>query len=57
MGEMAKILQTPILLVARYSSPLIAESLLKAQRELNNQLLGVVISDIPADDWGEVQSS
>jgi BioD-like phosphotransacetylase family protein len=53
---MAKILQTPILLVARYSSPLIAESLLKAQRELNNQLLGVVISDIPTDDWDEVQS-
>jgi BioD-like phosphotransacetylase family protein len=39
-----------------YSSPLIAESLLKAQRELNNQLLGVVISDIPTDDWEEVQS-
>ncbi len=56
MGEMAKILQTPILLVARYSSPLIADSLLKAQRELNNQLLGVVISDIPTDDWEEVQS-
>jgi BioD-like phosphotransacetylase family protein len=50
------IFQLSILLVARYSSPLIAESLLKAREELNNQLLGVVISDIPADDWEEVQS-
>jgi BioD-like phosphotransacetylase family protein len=56
MTEMAKTLQTPILLVMRYHSPLIVDSLLKAKQELNNHLLGVIISDIPSDHEDEVKS-
>jgi uncharacterized protein len=56
MREMAKTLHTSIVLVTRYHSLLLADSLLKAKQELNNHLLGVVISDIPADHWDEVQS-
>jgi BioD-like phosphotransacetylase family protein len=47
MGEMAQVLDAPILLVVRYDSPLVVESILLAKSELGDRLLGVIINDIP----------
>ncbi len=47
IGEMAQVLDAPILLVVRYDSPLVVESVLLAKSELGDRLLGVIINDIP----------
>jgi len=52
--ELAKTLQLDILLVARYHSPLVVDALLKAQQELGDHLVGVVINDIPSTAQAEV---
>jgi uncharacterized protein len=56
MARMARILQAPVLLVARYTSSLPIDGLLKAKEELGDALLGVVISDVPGENWEEVRS-
>lgn len=50
LGQMATILDAQVLLVMRYESSLIVESLLLAQSELGDRLLGVLINDIPGDN-------
>lgn len=47
LAQMAAVLDAPILLVVRYESPLVVESLLLAKSELGDRLLGVIINDIP----------
>ena len=47
--HIAQIVDASILLVARYSSPLLVDSLLTAKEFLGDRLLGVVINDIPPD--------
>ncbi len=47
LGDMAQVLEAPILLVVRYESPLVVESILLAKSELGDRLLGVIINDIP----------
>ncbi len=54
--EMAQTLDLPILLVARYHSPLVVDALLQAKKELGNSLLGVVINDVPPDTWSLTQT-
>jgi BioD-like phosphotransacetylase family protein len=56
MTGMTKILDTPILLVTRYTSPLLVDGLLKAKQEFDRYLLGVVISDVPLDRREEVET-
>ncbi|AXY67444.1 phosphotransacetylase family protein [Thermosynechococcus sichuanensis E542] len=47
LAQMAAVLDAPILLVVRYESPLVVESLLLAKSELGDRLLGAIINDIP----------
>jgi BioD-like phosphotransacetylase family protein len=53
LGEMADCLGAPILLVARFHSLLTVEHLLMAKKRLGDRLLGVVINDIPMDEYRE----
>lgn len=48
--EIARTLDTRVLLVLRYQSQLLVEQLLAARDELNDRLLGAVICDIPAEE-------
>lgn len=50
LAEMARVLDAPILLVVRYESPLVVESILLAKSELGDRLLGIIINDIPQGD-------
>ncbi|MBJ7900988.1 MAG: AAA family ATPase [Cyanobacteria bacterium RI_101] len=54
--SLAKSLALPILLVARYHSPLVVDALLKARQELGDCLAGVVINDIPPERREEVET-
>jgi uncharacterized protein len=45
--QVADIVDAEILLIARYRSPLIVDSLLSAKQRLGDRLLGVMINDIP----------
>ncbi len=56
LQEMAQALPAKILLIARYQSALVVESLLLAQSELQGHLLGVLINDIPAHEWDTVNT-
>lgn len=51
LRDMATALPAKILLIARYVSPLVVESLLLAQSELGEHLLGVLINDIAPNHW------
>lgn len=54
--QMAQSLDAAVLLVARYHSPLVADDLLEAKRDLGDRLLGVVINDIPNEELEEIQN-
>jgi BioD-like phosphotransacetylase family protein len=54
LAQIAGGIDASILLVARYHSPLVVDSLLKAKQELGERLLGVVINDIPVDELERV---
>ena len=45
--QVAEIIDAEILLIARFHSPLVVDSLLFAKEHLGNRLLGVLINDIP----------
>ncbi|MGB7442400.1 MAG: phosphotransacetylase family protein [Coleofasciculaceae cyanobacterium] len=49
LKEVAQTADAPVLLVARYHSVLLVETLLEAKRQLGEWLLGVIINDIPAE--------
>ncbi|MDS3860401.1 phosphotransacetylase family protein [Thermosynechococcaceae cyanobacterium BACA0444] len=51
LREMAMALPAKILLIARYLSPQVVESLLLAQSELGEYLLGILINDIAPNYW------
>ncbi|AFY59995.1 phosphotransacetylase family protein [Synechococcus sp. PCC 6312] len=51
LREMAMALPAKILLIARYLSPQVVESLLLAQSELGEHLLGILINDIAPNYW------
>jgi BioD-like phosphotransacetylase family protein len=54
--QIAQIIDACVLLVARYSSPLVVDSLLKAKKDLGDRLLGVVINDLPIEKLEEGQN-
>lgn len=49
-------LDAAVVLVARFHSALIIDSLLSAKQQLGNHLIGVLINDVPAAQVGKVQS-
>lgn len=55
--EVAQEIDAPVLLVARFDSVLIVESLLSAKKRLGKHLQGVVINDIPAEQLSMAQST
>jgi uncharacterized protein len=54
LGEMAIQLDAPILLVMRFGSLLVADHVLTAKQRLGDRLLGVVINDIPDEQYETV---
>ena len=55
--EVAQEIDASVLLVARFHSVLLVESLLAAKQHLGNYLLGVLINDIPADQLSITEST
>ncbi|NEP63444.1 MAG: phosphotransacetylase family protein [Symploca sp. SIO2G7] len=55
--EMAQIAEASILLVARFNSVLLVDTLLSAKQRLGNRLLGVLINDIPNEQLSMAQTT
>ncbi|HAG83395.1 MAG TPA: hypothetical protein DCL61_20175 [Cyanobacteria bacterium UBA12227] len=55
--EVAREINAPVLLVSRFHSVLVVETLLSAKQHLGNYLLGVLINDIPHDQISIVAST
>ena len=55
-GEIARTLDSQVLLVLRYQSQLLVEQLLSARAELGDRLLGTVICDIPSAELEAVET-
>ncbi|MBF2018827.1 MAG: phosphotransacetylase family protein [Hydrococcus sp. C42_A2020_068] len=54
--QMAHNADASVLLVSRYTSPLVTDNLLEAKKELGDRLLGVLINDISSDRLEKVQN-
>ncbi|MDY7015064.1 MAG: phosphotransacetylase family protein [Cyanobacteriota bacterium] len=57
IGQMSRAVEASILLVARYTSSLIADELLAAKQQFGDRLIGVTLSDIVPEKLEEVQSA
>jgi BioD-like phosphotransacetylase family protein len=57
LPQVAREIDAPVLLVARFHSVLIVESLLSAKKRLGQHLLGVLINDIPADQMSMTETT
>jgi uncharacterized protein len=57
IAQMATAIDASILLVTRFHSSLLADELLAAKQQLGDRLIGVVINDIPPDQFEEVQTA
>jgi uncharacterized protein len=57
LSQVADVLDAKILLIARYHSPLIVESLVIAQQQLGDRLAGLMINDIPIEQLSDVKST
>ncbi len=55
--EVAQEIDAPVMLVARFHSVLLVESLLAAKKHLGDYLVGVLINDIPADQLSITEST
>lgn len=55
--EVAQKVDAPVLLVARFHSTLLVETLLFAKKHLGQSFLGVLINDIPADQLSLIEST
>ena len=55
--EIAQIAQASILLVARFHSVLLVDTLLSAKQHLGDRLLGVLINDIPPEQMSMAQAT
>lgn len=53
--NMAQQLDTQVLLISRYHSPLVVDGLLAAYHQLQGHLAGVVINDVPEDQLSTVE--
>ncbi|MGJ3251843.1 MAG: phosphotransacetylase family protein [Elainellaceae cyanobacterium] len=56
LGHIAKTLDAPVLLVARFHSVLTVDALLCAKQRLGHHLIGAVINDIPPDRWDDAHA-
>lgn len=56
VGQMARAIDAPILVVARYTSSLVADELLAAKQQLGDRLIGAVINDVAAEKLEELQT-
>ena len=56
LAQMAQQLDAAVLLVSRFQSALIVDSLLAAQQRLGSALMGVVINDVPVDQLETVKT-
>lgn len=56
LSQLADAIAAPILLVARFHSLIVADTLISAQRRLGSRLAGVIINDIPSDKLDLVTS-
>jgi uncharacterized protein len=54
--EMAQVVDASILLVVPYSAVALVDSLLTAQRFLGDRLFGVLINQIPEDQWDDTHN-
>ncbi len=57
LTQMAEALDASVVLVARFHAVSLMDQLLMAHQQLGDRLVGVVINDIPADQWDLVHSS
>lgn len=57
LQQTAQTLDAPVLVVARYHSALVVESILETKRQLGDRLLGVVINDVPDTDLDMVKNT
>jgi BioD-like phosphotransacetylase family protein len=55
LGQVAELIDAPVLLVARFHSLLIVGALISAKQRLGDRLMGVLINDIPEDRMAEVR--
>lgn len=55
--QMADVIGASVLLVARFHSVLLVDTLLSAKERLGDCLLGVLVNDIPPDQWEATQTS
>jgi uncharacterized protein len=52
--QIAQNIDASVLLVTRYNSPLVVDDLLKAKKDLGDRIIGVLINDIPKEQFEEV---
>lgn len=57
LKEVAQTVEAPVLLVARFHSVLLVETLLSAKQQLGDCLVGVLINDIPDHELSMAQST
>lgn len=57
IAQMAEVLDSPVLVVTRFSITTIADALLNAKQILGDRLLGVVINDIPDEHIDSVRAT
>lgn len=56
LSQMAQIMDAAVVLVSRFHSELVVDSLLAAKRELGDRLQGVLINDVPLDRFNAVDT-
>ncbi|MGB3238620.1 MAG: phosphotransacetylase family protein [Geitlerinemataceae cyanobacterium] len=56
LPQLAEAVDASVLLVARYHSVLLVDTILSAQKRLGDRLLGIVINDVPSDRLESVQT-
>ncbi len=57
LPQMAEVLDAPVLLVSRYHSELVVDSLLASKRVLGDRLQGVLLNDVPLDQVEAVEAN
>lgn len=56
LPQMAQIMDAAVVLVSRFHSELVVDSLLAAKRELGDRLQGVLINDVPLEQFNAVDT-
>ncbi|MEM6426344.1 MAG: phosphotransacetylase family protein [Cyanobacteria bacterium P01_D01_bin.128] len=57
LTHLAEVLDAPVILVARYRSPLVVDRLVSAKQRLGDRLLGVVLNDAPEAALTEIETT